>query len=102
MNHPALTEEAYVRSLVNERRLYAWCMIHVGGRTEQEAWQAACEFYKYEPPETEFRWLVFHDLAWCWAMQHLFDFDYHLKHPELASPSAEYERFAQEADEPPA
>lgn len=94
MNHPALTEEAYVRDLEGGRRLFAWCFVNIGSRTEQQAWQAALEFYKYEPPEKEFRWLVFHEEAWCWAMQRLFGLDYYLTRPELAVPSAEYENEA--------
>jgi hypothetical protein len=87
-----LTEDTYRRKLESGRRMFAWCFERVGGRTAQEAEQAANEFYRYEPPEQEHRWLVFHEEAWHWAMGRLFGSDYFRTHPEYARPSAEYDR----------
>jgi hypothetical protein len=93
---PEFTEEGYLRSLASKRRLFAWCFVNVGGRPEQEAWEAAFAFYTYTPPEVEFRWIMFHERAWAWAVQQLFGSDCFQTRPELAQPSAEYEREAQQ------
>ncbi|AZS88779.1 hypothetical protein ACIQKE_19050 [Streptomyces griseoviridis] len=83
-------EADYLDCLVSERRCYAWVMRHHGGLTPEEARKAALECYPYEPAETPFRGLVFHDLAWHWAMVAIHGFRYGAEHPELADPSADY------------
>ena len=55
----------------------------------------------YQPPEDEHRGLVFHDLAWHWAMLTIFRDCYWTTHPELARETeayrAESSRFATSA-----
>ncbi|MCB0062435.1 MAG: hypothetical protein KDE19_09975 [Caldilineaceae bacterium] len=70
--------------------MYKWCLIHIGGYPEHEATQEALVFCEYEPPEEEYRWLVFHDEAWHWAMLEIYGNLYWLSKPELLEPSAEY------------
>ncbi|MFG2577356.1 hypothetical protein [Streptomyces sp. NPDC048481] len=83
-------EAEYVDYLQSERRAYAWVMEHHGGLTPQEASQAALEHYPYEPAETSFRGLVFHDEAWHWAMLSIHGAQYTVDRPELAHPSPGY------------
>ncbi|WP_408638936.1 hypothetical protein [Nocardiopsis suaedae] len=83
-------EEGYRACLEGERRAYAWVVSAYGGRSEEEAWAAALEWYPYEPPGTRNRGLVFHDEAWHWAMLELKGRYYWADHPELLTPPAEY------------
>jgi hypothetical protein len=48
------------------------------------------ERYPYEASDAPYRGLVFHDVAWHWAMLKIHQDPYWLAHPELASPPAEY------------
>lgn len=90
------SEAEYVEYLRDERVTYAWVMQHYGGRTPVEARVGALEFYGYEPPDTPFRGLVFHDLSWHWAMLGIHGGDYWNTHPELADPPAEYDALCSE------
>jgi hypothetical protein len=68
---PAWDEREYLDHLETERTHFAWAMQHHGGLSADEARQAAVEFYEYEAPDAPFRGLVFHDLAWKWAMERI-------------------------------
>lgn len=72
-------------------RRFAWVMQRYGGLTAVEAAEAALEQCPYEASDTPYRGLIFHDEAWHWAMLSIYDERYHVDHPELAQPSAEYE-----------
>ncbi|GAB2995731.1 hypothetical protein GCM10023080_072510 [Streptomyces pseudoechinosporeus] len=84
------SEAEYCEYLQSERRGYAWVMRRHGGLTPAEAWAEALESYPYEPIDTPYRGLVFHDEAWHWAMLRIHGDRYTLERPELAEPSAEY------------
>jgi hypothetical protein len=85
-----VTEDEYVAYLRDERRLFAWCMRHHGGRTPDEAEAEARERYPYEPADAPFRGLIFHDEAWHWAMLRLHGELYWLARPELRTPPPDY------------
>ncbi|MFD6392617.1 hypothetical protein [Nocardia sp. NPDC060259] len=83
-------EDEYVATLEAERRRFAWVLQRYGGKARAEADADAMAFYYYEEPDTPCRGLVFHDEAWHWAMVGLHG-SYWQTHPELVSPSAEYD-----------
>jgi hypothetical protein len=83
-------EREYVDYLHGQRRRFAWVMQRYGGFTAAEAEAAALEQYPYEASDAPYRWLVFHDRAWHWAMLRTYQDLYWVEHPELAQPSAEY------------
>lgn len=85
------TEAEYRDLLRSERRAYAWVMRRHGGMSLPESWAAALDRYPYEPAETPYRGLVFHDEAWHWAMSRLHGSRYPVERPELAVPPPEYE-----------
>ncbi len=85
------SEDEYVELLRAERRCYAWVMRRYGGMTAAEADRAAREAYPYEPTEDGwYRWLVFHEEAWHWAMLTIHGHGYVVEHPDLVEPTAEY------------
>jgi hypothetical protein len=86
----AWAEDEYAQYLQGERTRYAWVMRTYGAMTPAQAEEAAIRHYPYEPPETPFRGLVFHDEAWHWAMLTLKGDQYVLCHPELVEPPAAY------------
>ncbi|MFC8420421.1 hypothetical protein ACFUN7_05935 [Streptomyces sp. NPDC057236] len=85
------SEADYVDYLQAERRAFAWVMRHYGGLTQEEATEAALEWYPYEPEDHAYRGLVFHDHSWHWAMLAIHGDRYTVEHPELARPPAAYE-----------
>jgi hypothetical protein len=87
---PEWTEQEYLAYLNGERRRFAWVMRQHGGLTSAQADAAALEQYPYQTSDAPFRGLVFHDLAWHWAMRKLYGDLYWLAHPELARPPAAY------------
>ncbi|MGW4897699.1 hypothetical protein ACWEQL_36455 [Kitasatospora sp. NPDC004240] len=87
------SEADYRRSLELERRGYAWVMERYGGMSPEQAEQAALDCYPYEPCEPGddlYRWLVFHEESWHWAMLAIHGHNYVVEHPELVDPPAEY------------
>ena len=87
------TEEEYLEYLNAERRSFAWCLEKYGDRSPEAAKSEAEDFYAYEASDAPFRGLVFHDLAWHWAMLRIYGDGYWRKHPDLEHPSEEYIRF---------
>jgi hypothetical protein len=82
-------EAEYTRYLDNERRLYALALADYGGIAPDQAEREALERYPYEPPGAPHRGLIFHDLAWHWAMIRLHGHGYWRRRPELqAMPEA--------------
>ncbi|MCK1815049.1 hypothetical protein MTQ13_12295 [Streptomyces sp. XM4011] len=84
------SEAEYLDHLRSERRAYAWVMRRHGGLTAADAERAALEAYPYEPADAPYRWLVFHDEAWHWAMLTIHGDRYWAHHPVLARPTDEY------------
>ncbi|MFJ8011315.1 hypothetical protein [Streptomyces sp. NPDC096339] len=84
------SEARYLDNLHAERRAYAWVMEHHGGLPATEAMEAALDCYPYEPADTPYRGLVFHDEAWHWAMPAIHGDRYVTEHPELVHPSPGY------------
>ncbi|MBM7861216.1 hypothetical protein [Lentzea nigeriaca] len=85
-------ESEYLAYLESERTDFAWAMQHYGGLSADDARQAAVEFYEYEPPDAPYRGLVFHDLAWDWAMERIMarcDYPYWHTHP-VPEPPPDY------------
>ena len=91
-------EAEYTRYLEGERRLFAWCLVRFGGYSPDAAEGKALERYPYEPITEPYRGLIFHELAWDWAMRLLFGDGYWFRRPELAESlqewRLEYEREA--------
>ena len=91
-------EAGYTRYLESERRLFAWCLVRFGGHSSQVAESKALERYPYESPTEPYRGIMFHNLAWDWAMIELFGDGYWQRRPELATQwkewRQEYEREA--------
>ncbi|GAA1986872.1 hypothetical protein [Catenulispora subtropica] len=88
-DEPFAEEDEYLAYLKGERSRYAWVMRAYGGKSQEEADEAAELFYAYEPPGP-YRGLVFHDEAWHWAMLTLHGHDYVTRLPHLVEPPAEY------------
>lgn len=99
---PAWDEREYLRYLEAERADYAWTMQHYGGLSADEARQAAVEFYDYEPPDKPYRGLVFHEVAWHWAMQRIMaDCDYPFWHTHpVPQPPPDYPGYIAPEDVP--
>jgi hypothetical protein len=85
------SEDEYIQYLRDERRRYEWVMQRHGGLDAVQAAVAAATRYPFEPAETPYRGLVFHDEAWHWAMRDIHGDQYWVSHPNLVTPSAEYE-----------
>jgi hypothetical protein len=76
------SESEYLEALAHERHMFAWVLVEHGGRTLAEAEREALERYAYEPPESRYRGLIFHDRAWHWAMLRIHGQGYWWGHPE--------------------
>ena len=76
-------EGEYHRYLDDERRLFALALSGYGGMAAEQAEREALERYPYEPPDTPYRGIIFHDLAWHWAMIRLHGHGYWVSRPEL-------------------
>lgn len=85
-NDSTWTEEEYRDYLEEERRLFALALVEFGSFSEAMANKEALKRYPYEPPETPFRGLIFHDLAWHWAMCRIHGHGYWWSQPELQTP----------------
>lgn len=83
VDDPWADEGEYARYLDNERRLYSLALVEHGGLSPEQASREALERYPYEPPATPYRGLIFHDLAWHWAMLRLHGHMYWVSRPEL-------------------
>jgi hypothetical protein len=84
------TEDEYVESLQGERRRFAWVMQRYGGLTPAQAEASALGRYPYEASDAPFRGIIFHELAWQWAMLAIHGNCYWVEHPELQHPPPEY------------
>ena len=93
-----ITEEEYISSLKQQSHMYEWCLKNIGGLTTSEAKLEAEKLYTYVPPSEKYRWLVFHDDAWHWAMLKINGEQYWTSFPELAHASPEYEQELEEYD----
>jgi len=87
-----MTEEEYLSSLREQRHMFAWCMVNIGELSIEDAKLASENFYVYEPPTDQNRWLVFHEDAWYWAMRKLKGDQYWESHPEFKDESNEYKQ----------
>ena len=76
-------EDEYRRYLDNERWLFALALSDYGGISPEQAEREALERYPYEPPDTLYRGIIFHDLAWHRAMIRLHGHMYWVSRPEL-------------------
>jgi hypothetical protein len=83
-------DRRYVPMLQRQRTLYAWCLVHYGGDSDEAARTKSEKFYAYEALDAPCRGLVFHDHAWKWAMLHRFGGGYWNNRPELLKPCDEY------------
>jgi hypothetical protein len=89
-------EEGYPQYLEAERHLFAWCLMRIGGFSEEAARYEALERYPYQPPEALYRGIIFHDEAWDWAMIRLFGHSYRAWPAIDPAIRAEYEREAEQ------
>lgn len=85
-------EAEYVAYLEAERRMFAWCLLRLGSYSAEDADREVMVRYPYQPPEARCRGLVFHDLAWDWAVKHLYPGGPLTEPPELDQWREEYER----------
>jgi hypothetical protein len=92
-------EEEYLKYLNDERKLYAWVLKNYGNFDADTARTEANEFYNFEERGTSHRGLVFHDLAWHWAMLKIHGEQYWLNEPGLETPSEDYELESIKLDE---
>lgn len=86
-------EEEYLQDLADGRLDFAWILENVGNYSAETAKAEALERYPYQPPEDKYRWLIFHELPWHWAMLHLYGEGYWHTYPHLQEPSDEYKKF---------
>ncbi|WP_216896449.1 hypothetical protein [Nocardia alni] len=87
---PAWGEDEYVEYLEGERLCFAWVMQRYGGLPAARARADALELYPYEAADEPYRGMIFHDLAWHYAMERIHGREYAIEHPELRNPPAEY------------
>ncbi len=85
-----MSEKDYVRYLVHERHMFAWCLITHGGVAPVAALTQAEVRYPFEAATEPFRGIIFHDVAWHWAMLALFGQRYWHSHPEFQFQSDGY------------
>jgi hypothetical protein len=83
-------EDEYLSYLDAERRLFAWCLVRFGRYSQVDAAKRANARYPYESSQEPYRWVMFHNLAWDWAMLELYGSGYWRSSPELAQPSDQY------------
>ena len=83
-------EEEYLAYLEGERHMYAWCLVEHGARAPADAEREALAAYLYEPPTDDARGLLFHELAWHFAMLALFGDRYWTKRRDLERASDAY------------
>lgn len=97
------SEADYRRTLEVERRGFAWVLCTFGKLDPDHARGEAHKRYPYEPPETPYRGLIFHDESWHWAMLYLHGEGYWRTRPDLADPSSQYRQmsFENERSQPP-
>jgi len=85
-----MTEKDYIEYLAHERHMFAWCLVTHGGVTRVAAQTQAEARYPFEIATEPFRGIIFHDMAWHWAMLALFGEQYWLSHPEFQFQSDDY------------
>jgi hypothetical protein len=90
----AFTHEEYIQYLMAERCAYAWALVNYGNYSQQAANKSAEEFYQLEPRDE----LVFHDLAWHWAMLKIYGSNYWIDRPELLKPPVEYSEYRNQSE----
>ena len=85
-----MSEDEYLAQLNQQKHMYYWCLINVGSFSLNKAKNEAEKLYKYEHQTEGYRWLIFHDDAWHWAMLKIHGEQYWLKDPNLENESKEY------------
>ena len=88
---PQWDEAEYGRYLDVERHMFAWCLVQFGGVDPTAASVRAEQRYPFEVPGTRNRGIIFHDLAWHYAMLELHGNMYWKARPDLERAPAEYE-----------
>lgn len=89
----ASSDEAEYRATLEwQRHLFAWCLVQLGGYSAEVAERKTMECYPYEAPDDPARGIMFHDMAWHYAMLLIHGSFYWRSRPDLAFPSAEYNR----------
>ena len=83
-------EESYCRYLVIERHFFALALRDYGGLSFEQSQHVALQRYPYEAVNEPERGLIFHDLAWHWAMLHLYGERYWDSRPELLNEPEAY------------
>ena len=87
-----MTEEDYLNQLQQQRHMFEWCLLNIGAYSRDEIASASDRLFSYKPESDEYRWLVFHEDAWHWAMLEIKGEGYWRRFPSLIDPSAEYEQ----------
>ncbi len=87
-----LSEREYLEQLNQQKHMYCWCLVNHGSMSSKEAQDEAEDFYPYQPETESYRWLVFHDDAWHWAMLKIHGEQYWQKKPKLLDPCSKYEQ----------
>jgi hypothetical protein len=98
---PWAYEAEYARYLDNERRQYALALREYGRAALEQAEREALEPYPYEPHGTPYRGLVFHGLAWHWAILRLHRHMYWVARAELQQMPEAYRRASERLHTPP-
>lgn len=87
-----MKEEEYLNQLKQQRHMFEWCLLNVGEYSRDKIKSVSNRLFSYKPESDEYRWLVFHEDAWHWAMLEIKGEGYWCKYPNLKDPSLEYEQ----------
>ncbi|MCL6416272.1 hypothetical protein MIB92_11465 [Aestuariirhabdus sp. Z084] len=87
-----MKEEEYLSQLKQQRHMFEWCLLNIGVYSQDEIESASKRLFSYKPESDEYRWLVFHDDAWHWAMLEIKGEGYWREYPNLKDESLEYKQ----------
>ena len=85
-----MKEEEYLKQLKQQRHMFEWCLLNIGTFSQEKIESASNRLFSYKPESDRYRWLVFHDDAWHWAMLEIKGEGYWRTYPNLERASIEY------------
>ncbi len=90
INNSKLNNSYYSEQIRIEKHMYKWCLIKYGSLNHELADKQANDFYNFESEDNEYKYIVFHEEAWHWAMIKIHGENYWIVDPSLKSIPSEY------------